>query len=528
MKKVAFIALAFVLAFGLGGCSLLGLSSGGNNNNNNNNGSTTAIHLSENMTTSTTLDSSKVYVVDSWFYVEATLTIPAGTVIKFKPDTYIIVSGTGSVIAVGSPASRITFTAYTDDSVGGDTDGATSTGTSGYWAGIDAGTSGNQFQYADFKYATTGLNIGSKQIAVGNDQFLYCSAYGLDAGNAPKATTIANNRFYGNDKPVLISGTVSFDNTNTFTNGAATVKNTHQGIYLDNDNIEGTVAWSNVQVPYVVQSWEYVEGTFSISPSVIIKFMPDTYFQANGTGAINAVGGASTRITFTAYADDIGGDTNANGTVTTGTAGYWGGLSATTAGNQLQFVDILYATTGLDIGSGQIAVDNDQFLYCSMYGLNARDAPATTAITNNTFYGNEKPVLISGTVSFDNTNLFANGLATITNTYQGIFLDNDNIEGAVTWSNSRVPYVVQSWEYIGGTFTIGANVIVKFFEGTYLEKNGGTLSDDATDIYTAYTDDRYGGDTNADGTGTGPTAGYWGGLTGGVVPLGSVHCVSGI
>jgi len=524
MKSYAFfgtIGLALALSLALAGCGGIGNST---KDNGNTTGGDSAVHLSSNITSATTLDSSKVYVVDDWFYVEATLTIPAGTVIKFKPDTYIEASGTGSIIAVGSSSSHITFTAYTDDTVGGNTDGASGTGSPGYWVGISATTSGNQFQYVDFKYATTGLQIGSVQAVVANDQFLNSSDYGLNAGDAPASTTISSSRFYGNAKPVLISGTVSFDNTNLFTDSAGTTKNTYQAIFLDDDNIVGTVAWSNTQVPFVVQDWAYIEGSFTVSPGVIVKFMPDTYFETSGTGVINAVGVTANRITFTAYTDDIGGDTNANGTTTAGTSGYWAGIELTTAGNQVRYCDFKYATTGLAIGTKQITIDNDQFLYCSVYGLDAGDAPATTAITNDVFYGNNMPILISGTLSFGNTNLFSNTLATIKNTYQGIFLDDDNIAGTVSWSNAQVPYVVQDWAYVEGSFTVGANVIIKFFPETYFDVTG-AMVDTSTDVYTAYSDDAFGGDTNADGAATTPSIGYWGGLDN-FIPLGTVHWVS--
>ncbi len=64
----------------------------------------------------------------------------------------------------------------------------------------------------------------------------------------------------------------------------------------------------------------------------------------------------------------------------------------------------------------------------------------------------------------------------------------------------------------GATLTILPGVIVKFRSGTYMEVNGTLIADGdpgSEVVFTAWTDDAYGGDSNADGSETRGAPGYW-------------------
>jgi hypothetical protein len=84
-------------------------------------------------------------------------------------------------------------------------------------------------------------------------------------------------------------------------------------------------SWTAAGSPYVLNGNVTVAAgaTLTVEPGVVVKF--------NGTtrslivnGALSAVGTPSNRIVFTSYQDDsAGGDTNGDGSATTGAAGQW-------------------------------------------------------------------------------------------------------------------------------------------------------------------------------------------------------------
>jgi hypothetical protein len=61
--------------------------------------------------------------------------------------------------------------------------------------------------------------------------------------------------------------------------------------------------------------------------------------------------------------------------------------------------------------------------------------------------------------------------------------------------------------------TLGTGVVLKFTVGSTLVINqGGTLATGSGDVFTSFLDDGHGGDTNADGGATTPSAADWKGI----------------
>jgi RHS repeat-associated protein len=98
------------------------------------------------------------YILDGNVTVasSATLTIDPGVVVKFNGQSRTL-SVNGTLSAVGTSASRITFTSIQDDSIGGDSggDGATS-GAAGQWTKIDISGSSSQLSYVDVRFGGLG------------------------------------------------------------------------------------------------------------------------------------------------------------------------------------------------------------------------------------------------------------------------------------------------------------------------------------------------------------------------------------
>jgi urease beta subunit len=76
------------------------------------------ITVSGTISANTTWDAANTYQVTSSITLSAgyTLTIPAGTVVKFNPSISMIVYG--NLQAVGTPGNEIYFTSRDDDTVG--------------------------------------------------------------------------------------------------------------------------------------------------------------------------------------------------------------------------------------------------------------------------------------------------------------------------------------------------------------------------------------------------------------------------
>ncbi|HEB86006.1 MAG TPA: hypothetical protein ENI68_03180, partial [Gammaproteobacteria bacterium] len=124
------------------------------------------------------------------------LTIEPGAVVKFNSGRWLRING--AISAVGTPANRIIFTSYRDDSAGGDSNGdGPSSGAPGDWGNIYLGASItetlSQIQYIDVRYAGSGntgsIYIDQNDLAIKDSVISDGSSHGIS--------------LYGNASPVL-------------------------------------------------------------------------------------------------------------------------------------------------------------------------------------------------------------------------------------------------------------------------------------------------------------------------------------
>lgn len=311
-------------------------------------------------------------------------------------------------------------------------------------------------------------------------------------------------------------------------------------VYADNvvvvdDNITSATTWIAGKV-YYLPSTVYVGGgaTLTIQAGTVVKFGAGSSLIIEDGSNLNAPGTFDNPIFFTSIKDslaEVGGDSILNDGSTAPAPGDWYYVWMTTgSGANMSYCTIRYAGReeyAAVFVDGTATIDsctfNDNFCgrptSSGEAALDARNASTGTTITNNVFYDNTWPLAVPSYLSIGSTNAFEyfDGTSTRTNTHQAIFVDNDGINTAVSWTETDVSFVVypNSSLYVeaGGSLTTANGVVVKMIgsgANIYFEDGSGHTLNSA--VFTEYRDDAHGGDTNADGSASSPTAGYWTGL----------------
>jgi hypothetical protein len=307
------------------------------------------VEVTGNITTNTTWKNSNIYLIRAWdFYVEATLTIEPGTIVKFHPadGPYMVLGSGGKILANGTAAQPIIFTSYKDDAHGGDTnkDGSSTTPAAGDWMNIATnGKQDSQFSYCRFYYGGGGSYLSTLQLYDSRATVMNCIFghnrggksgdfyYGaLDASEARAGTVIEGNRFYGNIQPLSVGWKFSLDDSNIFQSEDGTLRNSYNGIYYNSsDNISGNLSWGETEVAFVIDDndlWINSGYKLTLGNNVVLKFTSGSYLILDD-GASALVNFNGSGVYFTSYKDDTKkGDTNGDGAATSPADGDWGGI----------------------------------------------------------------------------------------------------------------------------------------------------------------------------------------------------------
>lgn len=413
------------------------------------------------MTTSTTWKANQIYIIQTSLTVSssATLTIPAGTVVKFdSTSTYMEVKGTLKV--TGTASSPVYFTSIEDDTVGGDTndDATATTPGQGNWGDLrfDAGSS-STINYATIRYGgydpsagspvldvvdgkltvnsstidlspDYGLYMASGTVSINNSTISNSTGYGIRSSDGTGGNlTLTGNKFINNELAVYLD----------FANGLHLIfnppsNNTSSGNGENGYNVHGTFGasqtWSK-DMPYDPQGIVIpATSTLTINPGTIVK-SNGSYIDNNGT--LNAQGASTSTIYFTSYKDDsIGGDTNNDGASSTPASGDWSqivtGSGATTT---INYAMVRYgggrAWTWANFyeGGGSLTVKNSTIASSSNYGVYIDGGTvniSTSTIANNPSDGVFNNTTVTSTAQHDYWNASSGPSGVATGTGDGV------------------------------------------------------------------------------------------------------------
>jgi len=534
--------------------------------------------ITSNITVNTTWTAaSSTYLIKGDIVINSgvTLTIEPGTVIKFE-NSWAALYVNGTLDAQGTEASPIYFTSYKDD-VRDDTnrDGSATTPSSGDWSFIKVGQyatttlnhtvvrygGGNYYDYMLYNYYGGTLTVLNSIVAssskygiahsngitnIATTTFNDNGEYGIYGYNSIGSMSITGSTFYDNS---LAAAYLPFAQSFTLSNSNNLATGTgKRGFIMYASSLGANQTWQADTIPYIIPSsgFNVSSGkTLTINPGAIIKFENSSAYLMVNAGTLNAIGNSTSPIYFTSIKDDTaGGDTNADGSATSPSAGDWYQITTNSNGvANLQYATIRYGggtypNANIYNNSGTFNISTSTISNAYSYGV--KHSAGTTNLSQSSLFGNGTQAYYntSGATTTATNNFWGNSSGPYNAKYNSSGTGNavsdyvsftpwlygtssaPVLQGHITTDTDlTLPVYVVHGELIvdsGKKLTVKPNVVVKFENQASLTVNG-TLYATSTSgniaYFTSIKDDTVGGDTNGDSSATTPSAGDWGSIT---------------
>ncbi|MEA3317616.1 MAG: hypothetical protein U9R54_06630 [Bacteroidota bacterium] len=407
--------------------------------------------VTENITTNTTWETNNVYIIDGTLYIDgATLTIEAGTTIKFKEGAQINIgySETGSaIIANGTADDPILFTAYAEDPSAGDWDALF------FESGTARTTSLNYctFEYGGGYSTSYGIiDLYDAEISITNCTITNSENYGISLNSDSKFSSFINNtisstashviKLYPNAAHTIGAGNI-FETTNPSIGILVSA-----GTYNQTEE-----TWLAQTVSYIIDGTMYLENNagsiLNIEEGTTVAFTKGSQinvgYRSSTYGTIKANGTETNPITFTSSA-------------TSKTPGDWDALfldDGTSDNSIFSYCTFEYgggysSSYGIiDLYDCSVSFNNCTFTNSETFGISLNGGSSFESFNNNAFSACvDHPI-----------KLYANYAHTVGtgNTYDsdlGILVKADTYEQtSETWKKQSCAY------YIDGTMDIGSS-----------------------------------------------------------------------
>ncbi|HEY5500236.1 MAG TPA: right-handed parallel beta-helix repeat-containing protein, partial [Bacteroidales bacterium] len=410
--------------------------------------------------------------------------------------------------------------------------GIESTGTLNMTGGIIRTGNADSRSYNSGIYCANGSNSVLSGVSIQN----YNYGIGLEYNST---MSISDMTISSCNYPVSYNSAASLSvgGTNNFAG------NSNTAFRVGFDQLNMTMSLPTINVPYAFM-WGFnilENGSLTIGSNNVLKF---NGYQFNVNGKLIAQAAKDEYIYFTSMLDDnLGGDTNNDGTATAPGSQNWGGIrfydASNDAGCLMHRCVVRYAGSdgigGISMFNASPTIDSCD-ISNNYFGIYVQGT-SNPVLTNNTIGSSQMtplamsfeadPVMAGNTLSFSDNAYDAIGII------GGTMTANATLKIRSVTSVPNMTYLLLNEITIpaGLTLTINKGITIKSYSNDWYNHRlvvyGNLIANASADSlinFTSARDDNYGNptDCNKDGTITSPVVGDWGGIIFGTGSNGSM------